>query len=644
MGLLYSKMCVCSVRNVSWTGVKIRTGWINFPGFREMVDKYMKRKDLMKLCAAAVSAAMIMGTTGAALAEESNAETVIVLSDNGITVDGTEISTDESAAVYAGAEIVYYQAGQGATYGAGDEDDGHTAEEAAEHTVVTITQPGTFRVSGSISKGQIAVDLGEDAEDDANAVVNLILDQAEINCSVASGIVVYNAYECGSDEVETATKDVDTTGAGFNLILADGTENTVNGSHVAKIYKEGTTQEQIDADEAKKLWKFDAAIDSLVSFNITGEEAGDGKLNVIADNEGVSSALHMTINGGEIVISSADDAINASEDGVSVLTINGGTVTCDSGLGAEGDGIDSNGWIVVNGGYTIACANASSQDSGVDADMGIYVNGGTVLASGNMYDEVSADSQQAFLVLNFAEAVEEGQLLMMKNSNDEPVAAFSAVNAFTTTVYSSNLLSEGDYTLYKVSSVEGELNGSIYTNITGYEGEVQLQYSGTGMMGAGGFGGFGGGRGQMPGGMQQGEMPKGMEVPESVEAGERPKMPEGGQMPEGMEKPEGGELPEGMEKPENGQMPEGMEKPEGGQMPEGMEMPEAGQMPEEMEVPEGGQMPEGMEKPEGGEVPEGIEMPEGRGNGQGTGGQAELSTTFTIAGVQNTFSQITEVQ
>lgn len=79
-------------------------------------------------------------------------------------------------------------------------------------------------------------------------------------------------------------------------------------------------------------------------------------------------------------------------------------------------------------------------------------------------------------------------------------------------------------------------------------------------------------------------------------------------------------------------------------MPEGMEMPEAGQMPEEMEVPEGGQMPEGMEKPEGGEVPEGIEMPEGRGNGQGTGGQAELSTTFTIAGVQNTFSQITEVQ
>ena len=557
----------------------------------------MKRKNLEKLCAVIVSAAMILGMTGVTLADEVSTEavagevqedadkaasaaneTVIVLSDEGITVNGAAISTDASSGVYAGAEIVYYQAGQGALYGEGDEADEHTPEEAAEHTVVTITQPGTYRVSGRVSKGQIAIDLGEDAEDDAGAVVNLILDQAEINCSVASGIVVYNAYECGEDDEESAKKDVDTAGAGFNLILADGTENTVNGSHVAKIYEEGTTQEEVDADDADKLWKFDAAIDSLVSFNILGEETGDGKLNVIADNEGISSALHMTINGGEVVISSSDDAINASEDEVSVLTINGGTVTCDSGLGAEGDGIDSNGWIVVNGGYTIACANGRSQDSGVDADRGIYINGGTVLASGNMYDEVSADSQQVFFVLNFAEVIEEGQLLMLKNSNDEPVAAFSAVNPFTTTVYSSDLLGEGDYTLYKVDSVEGELSGSIYTNIDGYEGEIQLQYSGTEMMGAGGFGGSGGGRGQMPGGMEKGEMP------------------------------------------------------------EGMELPEGGQLPEGMELPEGGQMPEGME------LPEGDQPPEGRGNGQGAGGQTEPSTTFTIAGVRSIFSQITEFE
>ncbi|MCI6429320.1 MAG: carbohydrate-binding domain-containing protein, partial [Lachnospiraceae bacterium] len=87
---------------------------------------------------------------------------------------------DDSAAVYGGADIVYYKAGQDETYGEGGEEDGHTQEEAAENTVITIATPGTYRVTGSLSKGQIAVDLGEDAKEDETAVVNLILDEADM--------------------------------------------------------------------------------------------------------------------------------------------------------------------------------------------------------------------------------------------------------------------------------------------------------------------------------------------------------------------------------------------------------------------------------------------------------------------------------
>lgn len=100
-------------------------------------------------------------------------ECKITLSDDGILVDGEAISTDSESAVYAGADIVYYKEGQDSTYGAGNEDDGHSEEEAAEHTVVTITKAGTYRVSGTLSKGQIAIDLGEDSRDDESAVVNL---------------------------------------------------------------------------------------------------------------------------------------------------------------------------------------------------------------------------------------------------------------------------------------------------------------------------------------------------------------------------------------------------------------------------------------------------------------------------------------
>ena len=540
-----------------------------------------------------VAALLAMAAAGSVCGEEATEtkECLITLSDDQILVDDSEISTDPSSAVYAGAPIVYYQEGQGELYGEGDAEDEHSAQEAAEHTVITITQPGTYRVTGSISRGQIAVDLGEEAEEEEAASVNLILDNADITCTAASAIVVCNAYECGSDDTETASREVDTSEAGFQLILADDSENTVNGSHVAKIYREGTTQEEVDAGEAKKAYKFDAAIDSLVSFNIDGEEKGNGVLNVVADNEGISSALHMTVNGGEIHISSGDDAINTSEDGVSVFTVNDGTILCASELGTEGDGIDSNGWIVMNGGYVISSANAKSQDSGVDSDLGIYINGGTLLASGNMYDEVSADSAQRFMVLNFAQTMDQDQQLLLKDGSGEPVAAFFGANTFQTMVYSSDSLTEGDYTLYKVSSVTGDQRGNIYTDITDYTEEAQLQYSSDAMTGFG------------KGGRQF-----------------------GGQ------KPENGEMPGGMKERQNGEkMPEGMEP---GQRPDG-EMygkdMEPGERPENIEVPEGA---EPGEKPDGMEPPEDMEAPDGTAQ---TG-----STVFTLSGISNSFSGISE--
>lgn len=456
--------------------------------------------------------------------ENQTEECKIELSDDGILVDGEAISTDSESAVYAGADIVYYKEGQDSTYGAGDEDDVHSEEEAAEHTVVTITKAGTYRVSGTLSKGQIAIDLGEDSRDDESAVVNLILDNADITCTVASGIVVYNAYECGSDDTETATKDVDTTNAGVHIILADDSENTVNGSHVAKIYKEGTTQEDVDAGNAKKQWKFDAAIDSLVSIAFDAEEEGTGTLAVNSDNEGIETSRHLTINGGTITINSNDDAINANEDGVSVITINGGVLTCNAGGGKEGDGIDSNGWIVINDGVVVSAANATSQDSGVDSDNGIYINGGTVLASGNMYDEVSEDSEQAFVALSFADSVEAGQMFALKNADGEIVTVFSAANDFQTLVYSSSELTDGDYTLYEISSAEGVAVSGLYTEVTSVSDEVQLQ----GSKGAGGFGRMGGGMGKPNGErpeMPEGEAPDGQNGPDG-QKGERPDMPE----------------------------------------------------------------------------------------------------------------------
>ena len=150
-------------------------------------------------------------------------ETEIVLSDNGVTVDGDAAPENSDAAVYVGGEIVYYHDqetyGSGSVYGAGDADDRHTAEEAAKHTLVTITEAGTYRISGSLSYGQIAVDLGEEAVSDPEAIVTLVLDGVDINCEIAPAIIFYNVYECGDADAETGGV-VDTTAAGANIIVA----------------------------------------------------------------------------------------------------------------------------------------------------------------------------------------------------------------------------------------------------------------------------------------------------------------------------------------------------------------------------------------------------------------------------------------
>lgn len=469
------------------------------------------RRPVSLALALALAASTLAGcgesqTAGADLPEGAVS---LVLSDDGITVDGAVVTEDESAAVYTAHDIVYYEDGQDFTYGAGSESDAHTAEEAAAHTVVHITQPGTYVLSGTLSAGQIAVDLGEDAKTDPSAVVTLYLNGVDITCTVAPAVIFYRVYECDTawvDYDENGTEDyeatyaVDTSAAGANVIIADGTENTISGSYVAKIYKpESVTlsEDGTEVTDAKKLHKYDGAFYSKMSMNISGGEVGDGILTIQAENEGLDSELHLTINGGDIRITSGDDGINTNEDGVSVTTINGGTLTVNvtGGMAGEGDGIDSNGWLVING--------------------------GTVIASGSMLDEIAEDSAQTYAAFSFAQTQAGGETYSLKNESGETVLSCTPVNAFSQLLLSSPDLAEGTYTFW-----QGE------TQLAGAEG------GGMGM--GGGMGGM-----QPP---QDGELPDGSTAPADGET--PPERPDGSEAPaDGQQPPE---MPDGFPSGEAG--------------------------------------------------------------------------------------------
>jgi len=451
-----------------------------------------------------------------------DSETVIRLVDTGMDITGPN-----SLTVFGSHDIIYYEDrdayDSGNPYGEGEDADKHTAQEAEGHYVVNITEPGAYRITGKLSAGQIRIDLGEEACDDPTAVVELILDNADITCTVAPAILFLNVYECdGNWDKDTAKPDVDTSAAGANLILEG--ESTVTGSYVAKIFK--------DKDGEKKLWKQDGAIYSYMSMNVFGP----GALTLHAANEGLDTELHLTVNGGDITILSANDGINTNEDGVSVTTINAGNLHIVAGLGAEGDGIDSNGYLVINGGTVISAAKPQS-DAGLDSDLGSFIHGGTVVALGAAMDWAESDSEQVTMNLQFSEA-QTGPISIQSEAGTGIFSFDPATDAVLKEYgrhYQGLILSSSNFQV-----------GDRYTvTVDG----IPMAYTSTDVMhGPGGMGGFGGDGSEIP----EGWMPA---------DGARPEKPEG-QMPGGQEPPLGfgsQEPPEGFEgeppAPPEGEMP-----------------------------------------------------------------------------------------
>ena len=497
-----------------------------------------------EILTAALSAALLLTACSTSGVDSSSGqreeEHILTLSDQAVTLDGQALTQNAGGAVTLSNDIVYYHDNTGEDYGEGTQADTHTQEEAEAHTVITIREAGAYRVSGTLSAGQLAVDLGDEAKRNPEAVVTLVLDGVDITCTVAPAVIFYSVYECDetwvaydegeAEDYSVLPANVDTSAAGANVVLADGpvnhvnvvlaagSENTFTGSHVARIYKEGTT---------KKLHKYDGAFYSKMSMNIDGEAEGTGSLSITAENEGLDSELHLTINGGQINIQAQNDGINTNEDGVSVTTINGGGLQINAGLGEEGDGIDSNGHIVINGGAVYSMASDHSPDGGLDADGEILINGGQVAALGMRNDVVSSDSRQLYMELSF----------------DSTLSAGSTVELEGTSL-SFTLEKGAQSILYSAPELEQDVSYTLKV-----DGAVQ-QYTGH-------ANGFGAGR---PGGDFQ--PPEGQEPPEDgfqpPEGQEPPQRPDSGEFPQRPNGQRPSELPDGQGRPQ---------RPQGGQFP-----------------------------------------------------------------------------
>lgn len=456
------------------------------------------------------------------------------------------------------------------------EDDSVSCDDSGvtiDGTVVTINKEGVYALSGTLSEGQIIVDTGDTDK------VQLVLKNVDITCKSSAAIYVKNADKVfittakdsentlkttgefvniddnNIDGVIFAKADITLNGAGTlnidcssahgivckdDLKLTSGTYNINAASHAlsgkdsvriaggtynltsktAGIHSENTE----NTDNTEKGFIYIADGEFTISSEKDGIKAGSsltingGNINITKAEEGLE-AMYIDINGGNINIVSDDDGINASGgnsdsskmqgDSSLYIKITGGTVN----VVARGDGVDSNGNIYITGGALYVTGPESNGDSALDYEKEAVITGGTVVAAGysGMAVNFSSSSTQGSMLVNITNTV-SGEVTL-KDESGETLVSYTPQKSYNSVV---------------ISTPKIEVSKTYTVSMAGTETSVTMDslIYGEGMsMGGGGMG-----------------------------------RPEDGNRPNGMEKPEKGEKPSGnpQELPDNGESPSEM--------------------------------------------------------------------------------------
>lgn len=170
----------------------------------------------------------------------------LVLNNERSQIDrNTLFSTSQNGvSLFNGEKIIHYESEMATQtgYGSASENEIHTKADCNEEKLVKITEPGIYIVSGTL-KGQLTIDLS--ATPLSPKIVTLVLNGVNIECTVAPGLIFYNANEIDSESYGTSQNSISYTtanglnfdNAGAKIIIADDSTNTVTGSHVAECYE-----------------------------------------------------------------------------------------------------------------------------------------------------------------------------------------------------------------------------------------------------------------------------------------------------------------------------------------------------------------------------------------------------------------------
>lgn len=295
--------------------------------------------------AAALALVAACGSTAATTAGTTTGTTSATATDTGTTT--AAVATDNAPDHDDAADHEWDAASEVAVTLDGDTASSDSGAVVVDGSTVTITAAGTYRLSGSLTDGQVVVQTTD------AGIVRLVLDGVEITSSTSSPLVVTEAEE-------------------VMVVLADGTTSTLTDA-AEYVYADGT-------DEPN------AALFSAADLTI----AGDGALVVTgSSNDGIASKDGLVVTGGTITVDAVDDGIRGKD----YVVVEGGEITVTAG----GDGVKSDNADDATMGYVQVSAGTVTVDAGgdgVDAETDVIVAGGSldVTAGGGHTASVAADA------------------------------------------------------------------------------------------------------------------------------------------------------------------------------------------------------------------------------------------------------------
>ena len=278
----------------------------------------------------------------------------------------------------------------------------------ADGSVVTISDEGTYIVSGSASDAQLVVAADADA-----AKVRIVLAGVRIENEAAPAISVESAEQCvitlaegtsnvlasgasAEDEADAAlhsTADLALNGTGALDVSAPygkGIHSTDNLVVTGGTYAVAAADDGLSGKDCVKIAEGDLTIeagaDGIKSANDEDEGRGfvsvdGGTLSIDAADDGIQAARYVRLGGGSVSVTAEDDGIHSDGD----VALAGSTLTISAG----DDG--------VHGEYVLEVAagrnDVDRSEEGLEAQA-IYVHGGETAVTSND-DGLNASTPEA---------------------------------------------------------------------------------------------------------------------------------------------------------------------------------------------------------------------------------------------------------